>query len=174
MTEQITQIDFSILYWIQNTLRCEILDFIMPKITFLGNAGLIWLITACAMLFTKNYRKTGIFLFIGLAVGVLIGNIIMKNLFARPRPCWINTTVQLLISMPKDFSFPSGHTLSSVISAIILTSANHRFGFIAIPLAVLIAFSRLYLFVHFPTDVLISVILGFTIGFTLIKIGRLA
>lgn len=144
----------------------------MPKITFLGNAGLIWLLSAGILMLLPKYRRMGILLLAGLAVGVLVGNIIMKPLFARPRPCWVDTAAGLLVSVPKDFSFPSGHTLSSVIAAVILTAADRRFGIVAIPLAALIAFSRLYLFVHFPTDVLVSVILGIAIGIAVLKCGK--
>lgn len=172
MTEMITQLDFSILYRIRDTLRCGFLDFLMPRITALGNAGLIWLLSACILLLLPKYRRTGIFLLAGLAVGVLVGNVILKPLIARPRPCWIDPTVQLLISVPKDYSFPSGHTLSSVIAATVLTGADRRFGAVAIPLAVLIAFSRLYLFVHYPTDILAAVILGVGIGLAIPKLGN--
>ena len=95
----------------------------------------------------------------------------MKPLFARERPCWIDTTVQLLVSVPKDYSFPSGHTLSSVIAATVWTAADRRFGAVAIPVAVLIALSRLYLFVHLPSDVLAAAILGIVIGVTVWKLG---
>ena len=171
MTDWITQLDFSVLYRIQDALTCAFLDFLLPKCTFLGNTGLIWLLLAGVLLLFPKHRRTGILLLAGLGVGVLIGNVAMKNLFARPRPCWIDTAVPLLISVPKDFSFPSGHTLSSVIAATVLTAADRRFATFAVPLAALIAFSRLYLFVHFPTDVLASVILGIAVGVTVWKFG---
>lgn len=171
MVEWITQLDFSVLYRIQDIFRCPALDFLMPKITFLGNAGLIWLLTAGVLILIPKYRRTGLLLLAGLAAGVLVGNVAMKNLFARPRPCWVDTAVQLLVSVPADYSFPSGHTLSSVIAATVLTAADSRFALFAVPLASLIAFSRLYLFVHFPTDVLASVILGVAIGLIVWKIG---
>lgn len=171
MTELTAQIEFSILYWIQDVLKCGFLDFLMPKITFLGSAGLIWLLSAGVLLITPKHRRVGILLLAGLLAGVLIGNVAMKPLFARERPCWIDTTVQLLVSVPKDYSFPSGHTLSSVIAATVLTAADRRFGAVAIPVAVLIALSRLYLFVHFPSDVLAAAILGIVIGVTVWKLG---
>lgn len=171
MTEWITQIDFSVLYRIQDAQRCAFLDFLMPKITFLGNAGLIWLLTAGVLLLLPKYRRTGVLLLAGLALGVLVGNVAMKPLFARPRPCWLDPAIEMLVAVPKDYSFPSGHTLSSVIAATVLTASDHRFGLIAIPLAALIAFSRLYLFVHFPTDVLASVVLGIAIGVLVLKFG---
>ena len=156
--------DWAILHWIQHTLVCPALDFLMPKITLLGNGGAIWLLAAVVLLITKKYRRYGVFLLAGLAAGVLTGNVILKHLIARPRPCWLDTSVPLLIANPTDYSFPSGHTLSSVIGATILTRADRRFGYAVIPLAVLIAFSRLYLYVHFPTDILGAVILGVAIG----------
>ena len=156
--------DWTILHWIQNTLVCPALDFLMPKITLLGNGGAIWILSALGLLATKKYRKYGVFLLAGLTVGVLVGNLTLKPLIARPRPCWLDTGVQLLIANPTDDSFPSGHTLSSVIGAVVLTKANRKFGLAAIPLAALIAFSRLYLYVHFPTDILAAAVLGVTIG----------
>ena len=79
--------------------------------------------------------------------------------------------MQLLIANPTDYSFPSGHTLSSVIGATVLTKANRKFGLAAIPLAALIAFSRLYLYVHFPTDILGAAVLGVGIGLVTCTIG---
>ena len=107
----------------------------------------------------------------GLAVGVLVGNVCLKNLIARPRPCWLDDSVMMLISSPADYSFPSGHTLSSVIGATVLTKTDRRFGWAAIPLAAVIAFSRLYLFVHFPSDILAGAILGVIIGEAVYRIG---
>ena len=157
-------LDWSILHWIQSTLTCPALDFLMPKITLLGNGGMIWLLASGGLLCTKKYRKQGIVLLGSLAVGVLVGNVFLKNLIARPRPCWLDSSVQLLITNPTDYSFPSGHTLSSVIGATVLTKTDRRFGYAAIPLAALIAFSRLYLYVHFPSDVLAAAVLGIVIG----------
>lgn len=164
-------LDWTILHWIQNTLVCPAVDFLMPKITLLGNGGAVWILAAVILLATKKYRKYGAFLLAGLAVGVLIGNLTLKPLIARPRPCWLDESMQLLIANPTDYSFPSGHTLSSVIGATVLTKANRKFGVAAIPLAALIAFSRLYLCVHFPTDILGAALLGVGIGLLTCRIG---
>ena len=163
--------DWTILHWIQNTLACPAMDFLMPKITLLGNGGAIWILSAAGLLATKKYRKYGAFLLAGLALGVLVGNLTLKPLIARPRPCWFGESVQLLIANPTDYSFPSGHTLSSVIGATVLTKVNRKFGFAAIPLAALIAFSRLYLYVHFPTDILAAAVLGVAIGLVTCMLG---
>ena len=135
-------IDWSILHWVRDVLTCPFLDFLMPKLILLSNGGAVWL----------------------LAVGMLVGNVCLKNFIARPRPCWLDSSVRLLIADPTDYSFPSGHTLSSVIGATILTKTDRRFGYAAIPLAALIAFSRLYLYVHFPSDVLAAAVLGVMVG----------
>lgn len=156
-------LDQTILHGIHAALTGPFLDFLMPKITDLGNGGAIWLLAAGCLLCTKKYRRQGVLLLGGLAVGVLVGNVALKNLIARPRPCWVES-VPLLIASPTDYSFPSGHTLSSAIAATILTKTDRRFGYAAIPLAALIAFSRLYLYVHFPSDILGAVALGVAIG----------
>mgnify|MGYP001534438284 FL=1 len=100
-----------------------------------------------------------------------VGNVCLKHLVARPRPCWLDESVPLLIASPTDYSFPSGHTLSSTISATILTKTDRRFGYAAIPMAALLAFSRLYLFVHFPSDVLAGAVLGLVIGVVVSRYG---
>ena len=164
-------LDWGILQWIQSTLVCPALDFLMPKITALGNAGAIRLLAAVVLIITKKYRRQGLFLLLGLAASVLVGNVLLKNIVARPRLCWIDTSVQLLIANPTDYSFPSGHTLLSAISAVILAKTDRRFGYAAIPLAVLIAFSRLYLYVHFPSDVLVAAVLGIIIGHLIFRFG---
>lgn len=164
MMSTITDIDFKILDFIQKHFSCRFLDFLMPKITFLGNEGLIWILTAVVMLFLAKYRKTGIMVGLGLLEGVIIGNVLLKNLIARERPCWINDTVTMLISIPRDYSFPSGHTLSSFIAATIIMHHDKRMGIAAYVLASMIAFSRLYLYVHFPSDVFAGVLIGIIIG----------
>ncbi len=164
-------LDQTLLYWIHDNLSCGVLDALMPKLTLLGSGGAVWLLAAGGMLCTKRYRRQGVILLAGLAVGVLVGNVCLKNLIARPRPCWLDDSVKLLIASPTDYSFPSGHTLSSVIGATVLTETDRRFGWAAIPLAAVIAFSRLYLFVHYPSDILAGAVLGAAIGLAAYRIG---
>ncbi len=163
----IQQWDWTILHWIHGHLHSALLDQLMPFITTLGNGGAIWVLCAIVLSFTKTYRRYGILLLVTLAIGSLFSDIYLKQAVARPRPSWIEH-VHLLIHNPKDYSFPSGHTLSSVIGAYIIYTANPTFGRIAVVLAVLIAFSRLYLYVHFPSDVLMSVIIGIALASTAI------
>ncbi len=168
----ITNIDFTVLNWLHDTLSCRFLDSVMPVITKLGSKGIIWLAVAFVMMCTRKYRKCGILMVISLIAGVLIGNLFLKNIIARPRPCWINEDFPMLIGVPGDYSFPSGHTLSSAACATVLTLENRKFAYVAIPMAVLIAFSRLYLYVHFPTDVIGGALIGIAIGYTAFKLAK--
>ncbi len=169
----IENIDFSILYWIQENIRCAFLDVILPFFSTICNNGEIWIASAIVLLFFKKYRRYGMFLLVALLLGSLIGNEIIKPLVGRVRPCNAVTALpDMLVGVPSSFSFPSGHTVSSVVGATVLTRANKKFGYAAIPVAALIAFSRLYVFVHFPTDVLAGAILGFAIGFLCVTFGN--
>lgn len=164
MISIITDIDFKMLNFIKEHFSCGFLNFLMPKVTFLGNGGMIWIATAIIMMFFKKYRKTGIMVGVGLLEGAMIGNVLLKNLIARERPCWINETVNILVSIPQDYSFPSGHTISSFVAATIIMHHDKRMGIAAYVFASMIAFSRLYLYVHFPSDVFAGVLIGIIIG----------
>lgn len=167
----ITDIDFIILNFMHEKLSCGFLDMLMPIVTFLGNAGLIWIAASLALIFVKRHRKTALMLLGGLACSAVVGNLILKNLVARTRPFALNPAVNLLISAPTDYSFPSGHTMSSFAAAVILYHADKRFGIPALILAFLIAFSRLYLYVHFPSDIIAGAVIGAVIGYAVCKIG---
>ena len=171
----IQNIDFSILFWIQDNIRCAFLDVVMPFITRLCDDGEIWILFGIVLLFFKKYRRFGVFVLVAMLLGSIIGNEILKPIIARPRPCHLLSMLpEMLIDIPKitSFSFPSGHTTSSVIAATVLMRANKKFGFVAVPLAFLIAFSRMYLFVHFPTDIIGGTVLGVLIGFFSVTFGN--
>ena len=116
----ITEIDFRVLDLIHDNLSCGFLDYVMPRLTSLGSGGFIWIVTAVLMLINRKYRRNGAELLSGLAGSVVIGNLLLKNLVAMSRPCWINDTVNLLIAVPTDYSFPSGHTMSSFAAAAVI------------------------------------------------------
>ena len=97
---------------------------------------------------------------ISMLVVLVIGNGILKNLVCRQRPCWIDPTVTLLVKNPSDYSFPSGHSMNSFTAAVTIWFYHKKAGGVAIAVATLIAFSRLYNFVHFPTDVFAGIAIG--------------
>lgn len=151
--------DFEILYLLNN-IHTNILDIIMITLTYLAEKGILMILLSIILILNNKTRKCGIFMLITLALGLLIGNGVIKNIVARQRPCWIDNSVNLLIANPKDFSFPSGHTLAAFETAVTIFLFNKKFGIPAIIIAILIGISRLYLFVHFPTDVLGGAALG--------------
>ena len=165
--------DLPILEWIAQNLRCAFLDAVMPVITLLGDAGLFWIAIAAVLLFIPKYRKVGLAMGVAMIMGVLVCNVTMKPLLARIRPyeyqlTHFGKTIELLIATPHDFSFPSGHTLASFEAATVLAIYDQKWGIPALILACLIAFSRMYLYVHYPTDVLFSVVMG--IGFAFLGV----
>ena len=163
--------DFTILYALNN-IHTNVLDKIMIGITYLGEKGIFWMLIAVILLFNPKTRKCGIFMAISMAIGLIIGNGLLKNIIARNRPCWIDNGVNLLIANPKDFSFPSGHTLASFEAAVTIFLFNKKYGIITLALATLIGISRLYLFVHFPSDVLAGAVFGTLIAIGVYTIGN--
>ncbi len=164
----ITQLDFVLLDFIQN-LRCTFLDWFFSLYTHTGDGGLLWIAIALVCLCFKKTRKTGMRIALALIFGFIIANLGFKPLVARLRPFQVRNT-HILIAPPEDFSFPSGHTVSSVASAFAICKGSRKWGAIAFATAILIAFSRLYLYVHFPSDVLAGVIIGLVCGYAADKI----
>ena len=158
--------EFSILYALQE-IHNPVLDQIMLFITSLGDEGWFWLAIGVVCLVFKKHRKMGLQLLLSMLGTFILGNLIIKNLVARPRPCDIDAVVDILLSTrPHGHSFPSGHSINSMVAAVALFLNNKKIGIPSIIIATLIGFSRLYLFVHFPTDVLA----GFVIA-VLVAIG---
>lgn len=162
--------DLPILEWIAENLYCPFLDAVMPLVTKLGDAGIFWILIAVALLIFPKTRKIGLSMGAALLIGLVVCNLTLKPLLARIRPydyqriCY-GKMIILLVETPHDFSFPSGHTLASFEAAIALTVYNRKWGIPALVLAAIIAFSRLYLYVHYPTDVLFSLLISVGIAF---------
>lgn len=158
-------IEFQILDFIQG-FRTPFGDTVMPLISSLGNAGCLWIGLTVILLLLPEKRKSGGILLAALLFDLLLCNILIKPLVARVRPCDVNTAVELLIAHPVDMSFPSGHTAASFASVAALYLAGERkLWKISLVLTVLIAFSRLYLYVHYPTDVLGGAVIGILSGY---------
>lgn len=150
------------------------LNLFFSHITLLGDRGFIWILAGIIFLCIKKYRKQGLLLLLSLLLCFLVGNVFLKNFVARDRPCWLYPEIELLIKYPQDFSFPSGHTMTGMAGAACVYLTDKKLGIPAIILAVIIAFSRLYLFVHWPSDVLIGGLIGIAVAFLVFALaGRL-
>ena len=159
------KMELQILDWIQQ-MRTPVGDVWMVFISRLGNAGMIWILFTCLLLMIPRTRRWGAALAAALCLDAIICNILLKPMVCRIRPCDVNQTVQLLIARPADYSFPSGHTAASFAAVAALYFAGARKWWkITLPLAILMAFSRMYLYVHYPTDVLGGMIVGCAAGY---------
>lgn len=166
--ETIYAIDFAILHWIMDNLWCPFLDFLMPLVTRLGDDGIFWIIVAAVLLIFPKTRKTGAMMGVAMVLGLLVGNVTLKPLIGRIRPYEneAGRAVELLVEKLSDYSFPSGHTLVCFEAATVLMIRQRKpWGIIALVTAFVVAFSRLYLYVHYPSDVLVGMILGTLFGF---------
>lgn len=169
--------DLPVLDWIASNLWCPFLDAIMPAITLLGDAGIFWMALAAVLLLFQKTRRVGLGMGLAMLMGLLLCNLTLKPLCQRPRPYdyqyeTFGRLIPLLIQRQHDFSFPSGHTIASFEAAGVIALNNKKWGAAALVLASLIAFSRLYLYVHYPTDVLVSVVLGVAFAFLGNRIAR--
>ena len=159
------EFELRILDFIQENFKCAFLDFFMPLVTLFGEGGVFWIATAAVLLIFKKTRKTGAAMGVALALGFLIGNLTLKPLIARVRPYDMpGVEVSMLVSHLGDKSFPSGHTLACFEAATVLFIHNKKVGIAALVVAVSVALSRLYLYVHYPTDVLAGAVLGIVFG----------
>jgi undecaprenyl-diphosphatase len=167
----------TVLDFIQQTMQSPLFDRFWPVITHLGDAGAIWIILTLALLVHPRTRRLGLACGIALLCSVVFTNLILKNLVARTRPFYL-VDIELLIKAPGEHSFPSGHATSSFAVAFVLWKERTRIGRmeiyrIGMVLASLIAFSRLYLYVHYPTDVLAGVLMGYLCSVVAFKTGPL-
>lgn len=159
------QWELSFLDWLQG-FHTPALDAGMRLASMLGNAGAVWILLACILLIFPRTRTAGLCLAVALCIDVVLCNGILKNLIARPRPFEVNPAAELLIVRPLDFSFPSGHTAAAFASVTALwLSGEKRLFFSAFFLACLMACSRLYFYVHYPTDILGGMLVGTGSGY---------
>ena len=152
-------------------IRTPLLDIFMSNITKLGNAGIVWILLTIVLLLIPKTRKSGLILAAALIVDLIFCNGILKPLIARIRPFDVNSAIQLIVAKPHDYSFPSGHTAASFTAVMALYLAGEKKMWkAALVLAVLIALSRLYLYVHYPTDIIGGVVFGSLSGYLGYKI----
>ncbi len=162
MIEWLVTLDGNILLWIQEFLRVSFLNPVATLYTHLGDAGLLWIAASLLMLCFQKTRKAGLLALAALALGALCTNVVLKHLVARPRPWLTVEGLSFLVVEHDPNSFPSGHTCAAFSAAGIWFMALPKrwMGITGLVLAALMGFSRLYVGVHFPSDVLAGAIIG--------------
>lgn len=158
--KRINKFDNYILFNIKKYMKNKYLDRLMPIVTRMGNGGFIWITIAGILMLDKPYRAIGNVVILTLIISTIIGEGIVKHLVRRVRPCNYQNAINLLITKPMSYSFPSGHTVSSFAVAEMLSMYFSQYKLIFIGVALLIAFSRLYLYVHYPSDIISGIIIG--------------
>ena len=172
MGDWLLSVDRSVLYAIHG-FRAVILDYLAVASSYLGNWGLLWIICAVSMCFMKTLRKYGFVLLIALLLVHVLGNEVIKPLVSRLRPCDALPVENLLMHPPDLYSFPSGHAASSFAAAVIIWAADRKLGVAAFTLAALISWSRVYLFLHYPSDIVCGAALGILCAIIVLKVEEM-
>lgn len=171
--EFILNIDKSVVMFFQN-MHNPIMNNIASFATTLGNLGIVWIIISMALLASKKYRKAGLVSIIALIIGGIVGELILKNLFQRERPFLVMEGINTLVKKPITYSFPSGHTTSSFTAMLSIVSnvKNKYIKMSVVILATLIIISRLYLGVHFLSDIIAGILLGYISYYTATRVSN--
>lgn len=166
------EMDF--LHFAANNFKSELLDFFMVFVTTLGNGGFIWIFITLLLIIFKSTRPAGIASAVALVIMLVSVNMIIKPAVGRIRPYIVSPELlnYVIISLPSDASFPSGHTAAGFASATAVFCKSKRIGAFMYPLAFLIGISRLYLCVHYPTDVICGMLIGILTGIIAFKITK--
>ncbi|MBE5937313.1 MAG: phosphatase PAP2 family protein [Lachnospiraceae bacterium] len=164
MIEMIESFDYTILDWFIS-IQNPILTSVMKTLTNVGEWGILWICIAIVLIIKKSTRHIGITVLLALILSAVVCNGVLKNVVARPRPCWLHPKINMLIGIPTDYSFPSGHTSSSFAAAVAMLAWNKVIGIPAVVTACIMGITRLYFTVHFPTDVIAGAVIGAMLGF---------
>lgn len=169
MIEQFANFDISVAEFFAHSTMSPLLDKAMVYITALGDAGIFWILCGIILLIFKKTRTCGVALLFSLAISFLLSQLVLKELIDRARPYEVVKDIELLIAVPRGSSFPSSHTVTAFASAMSIFCFNRILGAPALILAAAIGFSRIYLGVHFVSDVVLGAVLGVTLGFFLTR-----
>lgn len=165
--------DKAILLWIQNVVRGPALNGFMTFVTHLGDKGAFWIILTLLLMCFRKTRRVGVTCAVAMVIELIVVNVVLKNWIARVRPYELIEELVLMIEKQKDFSFPSGHAANALACAwVLFRKLKKRYGVPALILALLICFSRLYVGVHYPSDVIAGIAVGIMAAEAAIAIVR--
>jgi undecaprenyl-diphosphatase len=164
--EYLQHIDRLLLSFFSEGIKNSFFDVLMPFVSLLNNHGEVWIALAIVLMISKDtrIRRLGVSVLIGLALTEILGNQMIKNFIARPRPIGDEFSFDFIIKLPESYSFPSGHTSTSFAVAGAFLFSKARYKYWVLILASLIAFSRIYLHVHYPSDIIGGILLGLICG----------
>lgn len=162
-----------VLLWIQEHLRNDFLTPVLTFLTHLGDHGYFWIALTILFLLLRKTRKVGGLMTCSLLFNTLVNNVLLKNLVARTRPYEVVDGLHRIIEAQSDYSFPSGHTGSAfAVAVVVFLMCPRKIGVPVLVFAFVIAFSRLYVGVHFPTDVLGGALIGAVIAYLVCAVYR--
>ncbi len=164
MIDAITAFDFNLVLWVQECIRSPFLSAFFIPFTTIGNAGILFIVIGALMLLFKKTRLSGAILLTSLTISFILNDLIIKNIVQRPRPYDTFSQIIPLVPPPGKYSFPSGHTAAAFSSMITLFFTQKKYAITGLIIALLMGFSRIYVGVHYPTDVLFGAILGTTVA----------
>ena len=172
MLHSLLTLDGAILFWIQEFLRTPLLDSFFSFYTKLGDSGLLWIALSLLLLCFRPTRKAGLVSLTAMLLGLLCTNVALKHLVGRTRPWLVVEGLIHLVAEHDPNSFPSGHTCAAFASAVawLGTLPKRWMKVTALVLAVLMGFSRLYVGVHFPSDVVVGALVGSACGWLALRL----
>lgn len=166
----LNSVEIKILDFLHENLSCAFLDTVMPYITYLCEWGLLSIVLAVVFMAIPKTRKLGFTLALSILIGYLLVNLTLKPLVGRIRPYKFKELTDLLVKQQRGRSFPSGHTIVAFETAMSIFLYNRKWGKVCFAIAVAVGFSRLYLYMHYPTDVIAGAVLGILVSFASYKL----
>ncbi len=174
MLSSIAAWDASVLLWVQEHLRTGLGNLIIPLWSSLGNSGMLWIALSLLLLCFRKTRRAGVLALAGMALNFLVVNVVIKHLVARPRPWLVVEELEILLFEPDPNSFPSGHTSAACAFAAALCCELDRtwVRVLVVCAALFMGWSRIYVAVHFPSDVLCGAVIGTLCGLAAVWLYR--
>lgn len=170
MIDRIRTLDKKVAFIFPKYYHHKGLNHCMMAVAGLGDFGMVWIAIILLLSLEEGTKNAVQLVLVALLLATVVGQVTIKSLVKRLRPCHKYPEVQLLVPVPNDHSFPSGHTASSFACATVIYYFFPTFGIFCLLFACLMAFSRIYLFVHYLSDVIFAMFLGIVVGLLVVML----